>query len=212
MYPPPLLLPFPHFNSFMELRKKTRSASSTSFREFDELAMVKAAAWAWFQRGSGSEGKPTTQLHIQRTQRQQHRPSRYKLEAMSNNKIAMNASSPPSSSSSSETPSPSPVHADDNSLLDSYEIQCISRQLHSFISDSAGGTSSFHRGENGRYRSDRGGNGKKMSYASKILKGILLRHAAVCGRREDVDTRAFGNGRRRSKPPAKGAISTIKDC
>ncbi|GAY43702.1 hypothetical protein CUMW_076500 [Citrus unshiu] len=56
-------------------KKKPRSST-------DELAVVKAAAWAWYQRGSGSEGKPMGDFDVARTRRVVYKPSRYKLEAM----------------------------------------------------------------------------------------------------------------------------------
>ncbi|RZC57976.1 hypothetical protein C5167_005278 [Papaver somniferum] len=51
----------------------------------DELAAVKAAAWAWFQHGSGCEGngKPIHEFdHANYATQRPIRPSRFKLEAM----------------------------------------------------------------------------------------------------------------------------------
>ena len=56
-------------------RRKSRAAS------LDPSAVVKAAAWAWYQRGSGSEGKSISEFDARRG-RHAPIPSRYKLEAM----------------------------------------------------------------------------------------------------------------------------------
>ncbi|KAK3198405.1 hypothetical protein Dsin_021820 [Dipteronia sinensis] len=52
----------------------------------DALSIVKAAAWAWYQHGSGSGRKPDQgEFVITRTTDQRvanYKPSRYKLQAM----------------------------------------------------------------------------------------------------------------------------------
>ena len=55
-------------------RRKSRAS-------LDPSAVVKAAAWAWYQRGSGSEGKSISDFDATRA-RHAPIPSRYKLEAM----------------------------------------------------------------------------------------------------------------------------------
>lgn len=102
---------FSYLNSLVE-RKKPQETT-------DELAIVKAAAWAWYQHGSGSEGKAKSEFDVTRTQRMA-RPSRYKLEAMRMAK---------------EAPSNS-IHTNYKPLLDTYEVQCISRQLDRLIVES----------------------------------------------------------------------------
>ncbi|XP_014495674.1 uncharacterized protein LOC106757516 [Vigna radiata var. radiata] len=82
----------------------------------DELAIVKAAAWAWYLHGSGSKAKAKNEFDVKRSQTVA-RPSRYKLEAMGMAK---------------ETPSMRTIKP----LLDSYEVQRISKQLDVFIKDS----------------------------------------------------------------------------
>ena len=124
------------FNIFMD-RKKRRSSSSTT----DDLAIVKAAAWALFQRGSGSEGKlMMREFDVARTHHHQQtfKPSRYKLEAMKKIKECStqepSSPSPPSSSSSHR---PSPVRTEDNSLLDAYNVERISKQLDYLLASSS---------------------------------------------------------------------------
>ncbi|TKY47388.1 hypothetical protein E2542_SST29448 [Spatholobus suberectus] len=101
----------PKFFSLNSLIERKKPQDNT-----DELAIVKAAAWAWYQHGSGSEGKAKTEFDVTRAQRVP-RPSRYKLEAMRMAK---------------EVPS---IHTN-KPLLDTYEVQCISRQLDRLIIES----------------------------------------------------------------------------
>lgn len=55
-------------------RRKRRTGSD------DGLALVKAAAWAWYQRGVGDEGMPAREIHSPKPPHEP-RPSRFKLEA-----------------------------------------------------------------------------------------------------------------------------------
>ncbi|XVF20496.1 hypothetical protein REPUB_Repub12eG0005500 [Reevesia pubescens] len=145
----------------------------------DELAMVKAAAWAWYQHGSGSEGKLMREFDITRTQRSS-RPSRYKLEAMRKNSMEQG----------SKTPTPIPTN---NSLLDSYEIESISKRLDHLIEFSGIKFYDELLSIDGDYQKNLvlDGGGRKKKKKSNKLKGFLLRHAAVCGKNQDVDDRAF---------------------
>lgn len=155
-----------------------------SRESIDELAVVKAAAWAWYQHGSGSEGKPIREFDITRSW-SAPRPSRYKIEAM--RKIAEEMEKSQSSSKLSPTLS-------DNSLLDTYEIKRISSQLEYLI-----------QSRNTRYykesptkvsvlESDRP-NGKMNKNKKKVKKGFWLSHAVICGSREDVVARAYTDSR-----------------
>jgi hypothetical protein len=95
-------------NSLMESKRKPQPQENK-----DELALVKAAAWAWYQHGSKSEAKKAmNEFDVTRTQCSS-RPSRYKLEAMRMTKATNN-----------------------DSLLDTYEVQHILRQLDNFIDSS----------------------------------------------------------------------------
>ncbi|GFY94119.1 hypothetical protein Acr_09g0005710 [Actinidia rufa] len=86
----------------------------------DKLALTKAAAWAWYQRGSGSEGRPVSEYNPTRSRRAPT-PSRYKFEAIRTTREA-------AKEVSKSTPQ------DDNShLLDKYEIERISRQLEYYM-------------------------------------------------------------------------------
>lgn len=153
-------------------RKKTRGS-------IDEFAIIKAAAWAWFQRGSGSEGKPIrefdfTNLHTP------PKPSRYKLEAME------------ISSCENESLLASDNSGDSSSLLDTYEIERISRELDFYIESSSGrhggvvsGDRRLHRRVVALSESDASGMIGKGK-GRKLMKGFWFSHAAVCGSRDDV--------------------------
>ncbi|XWS46447.1 hypothetical protein CRYUN_Cryun14cG0067700 [Craigia yunnanensis] len=152
-------------------KKKNRSCS-------DELALVKAAAWAWYQHGSGSDGKPMREFDITPTVRASCGPSRYKLEDMRNNV--------PNTVEGSQKLSPIHTH---NSLLDSYEIEIISKRLDHLIEFSGIKFYDALLGIDGDYQKDLVFDGGRKKKSNK-LKGFLLRHAVVCGRNQDVDERA----------------------
>ncbi|GAV60474.1 hypothetical protein CFOL_v3_04004 [Cephalotus follicularis] len=173
------------------MEKKMPPGSST-----DELAIVKAAAWAWYQHGAGYERKPMREFDLPRNFRAPA-PSRYKLEAMGIFQNTMEESL---------SVSPSPIHTD-SLLLDSYEVECISKHLDRYIASS--GTKTINGllvGDHGSYKSIMLSNDdtsammtrrrKKKKKNNDILKWFWQRHAVVCGTREDVDTRAFIRRRR----------------
>ncbi|KAJ4837941.1 hypothetical protein Tsubulata_015656 [Turnera subulata] len=192
------------FNTLLD-RKKPKDNGG------DELAVVKAAAWAWYQHGSGSEGKPISEFGVTRTHRAP-RPSRYKLEAermIEENKVVV--------VEGLESQRASSIHAG-NSLLDSYEVESISKRLDDLIESSSKRFdgdffegSHLHRqkslsndvldnGSTSRARKKQQQQQKKK----KSFKGFWQRHAVICGTREDVDTRAFVRGRRRGKSIPSG--------
>ncbi|KAK7387370.1 hypothetical protein VNO78_28121 [Psophocarpus tetragonolobus] len=131
----------PKFFSLYSLVERKKPQETT-----DELAIVKAAAWAWYQHGSGSEGKAKTEFDITKSQHIA-RPSRYKLEAM---RMAKEVAS---------------IHTN-KPLLDTYEVQSISRQLdrliiesgHNKLGDGNNSTNCKRRMKN-RKRISKGGNG-----------------------------------------------------
>ncbi|EOY03039.1 Tetratricopeptide repeat-like superfamily protein [Theobroma cacao] len=179
----------------LDHEKKKRSSS-------DGLAQVKAAAWAWYQHGSGSEGKPIREFDITRTERaSSSRPSRYKLEAMRNNTGKGNHSME-MEGSPSQTPRSSPNIQTQNSPLDSYETKSIAKRLNHLIE--FGGIKFYKEllGIDGDYQKNlctdgaRSGSDRKKT-SNKYLKGFLLRRKVVCGRRQDVDDRAVSDDRRR---------------
>lgn len=154
------------FNSFMA-KKKPRSST-------DELAVVKAAAWAWYQRGSGSEGKPMGDFDVARTRRVVYKRSRYKLEAMriSEQEEAQAAAAEDSIS----------IDNTNHSLLDRYEIESISKRFDQLINSSTA-TKLLKNASQSSQRT----NGLTMNKKkSKILKGFWPRHAVVCGTRQDA--------------------------
>ncbi|KAG9135725.1 hypothetical protein Leryth_002451 [Lithospermum erythrorhizon] len=108
-----------------------RRSKAISIGTIDELSLVKAAAWAWYQHGSSHESKHMMQEYHDNISswktKKAPRPSRYKLEAMK--QVQENSVSQLSCH----------VHVQDdndndtNSLLDSYEIGRISRDLDCYI-------------------------------------------------------------------------------
>ncbi|KAK7372318.1 hypothetical protein VNO80_05694 [Phaseolus coccineus] len=176
---------FSFLTLLMERRKPPKNNTTTNPNtNTNDLTFVKAAAWAWYQHNSGSKGKTITEFHAAVT-RHHPRPSRYKLEAMRTATEAGEGSSN--------------IHAKKLSLLDEYEVQSISRQLHSLVEDSNdkpfnGADSSAHR---------------RTQKKKKVRKGFWLRHGAVCGGEKDVvDPSAVGVSHRGL--PAKQVLAVNK--
>ncbi|XP_042501094.1 uncharacterized protein LOC122078949 [Macadamia integrifolia] len=168
----------------------------------EELAFLKAAAWIWYQHGSGSsEGKPQREFNLIATWRAPG-PSRYKLEAT---RIA-DENTARSSSSSSWSPSINltPIHTD-NSLLDQYEVGRISKHLEYLIEANSAGNR-HHRKE---YESVSPESRKKKK-SNRLVNGLLLRQAAgICGSREDVVEGIMLGGRRL---PQYGSVIGLAKC
>ncbi|KAF5750012.1 hypothetical protein HS088_TW03G00341 [Tripterygium wilfordii] len=163
------------FNFFIQNKNPKPRSSSSSRTSTHDLDIIKAAAWAWYQHGSGSEGKITRESDVFRPHRPP-RPSRYQLEAM---RI---------SHTLSQSPTPSPIHTPNNSLLDNFEIESISKEL-DFLMESR----KFDDG--GSYEKK-----KKNKNQKPKFKGFWPRHVVTCGAKEDmVDTTAY----RSSRQPAR---------
>ncbi|KAI4307666.1 hypothetical protein L6164_030831 [Bauhinia variegata] len=129
-------------NSLKE-RKKPRNVT-------DELAIVKAAAWAWFEHGSGSEGNAANEFDTRRTV-PAPRPSRYKLEAMRMAKEAEEGS---------------PIYSEK-----SLQVETVSRKLDGLVESSNCEVANCN---------------EKTKKRMMMGKGFWLRHAVVCGTRQDV--------------------------
>ena len=155
-------------NSFTEIRKKPKGGSA------EDLAVVKAAAWTWYQHGSGSEGKSVTEFDITKTRRAP-RPSRYKLEAMRKAKEAKEGS---------------PIHTNKVSLLHKYEEQSISRHLDNLIESSHNkvdnGCLAGNSGCSVNESSDNDGTRLKKNMMTMKKKKWWQRHVVICGTKEDV--------------------------
>ncbi|KAJ4706663.1 Tetratricopeptide repeat-like superfamily protein [Melia azedarach] len=183
------------FNSFIS-KKKPRDSTT------DELSLVKAAAWAWYQRGSGSDGKPIGEFDITRTHRVLDRPSRYKLEAM---KIAAAAAA--QEPQVSTTPDPSNTTDTEYSLLDNFEVQSISKRLDQFIGSSSNKLLSAAAAVDDLTRNTNVSRNVRV----KKSKGFWLKHAVICGTRQDVvvDDRPLGVNRR---PEKRAAVVKLATC
>ncbi|CAN6478203.1 unnamed protein product [Victoria cruziana] len=161
----------------------------------DGLAMVKAAAWAWYLHGSGKEGTAAREFDPWRT-KQPPRPSRYKLEATKDRPT--DRSNLPTSTSPRLQGPPAP-----NSLLDPYEIQSISKRLAYALEDSFDGNYIFIDGFGGRKMLTARDEQQRKAVERRRMKGWLgwggawIRHAAaVCGPGESVvETSLVAKGR-----------------
>lgn len=158
----------------------------------EELAVTKSAAWAWYQRGSGSDPKPTSEFCLTRTHRVPQ-PTRYKLEAERSKAKPSNYSNQPSTDS------------DDSHLLDKYEIECISKHLKNYIEM----TNSGELGGRRRVEFSPGSEvigmikKEKKEKSKGRSKGFwFIRNGAACGGSTD-DVVEFGRGVRDSRRPEK---------
>ena len=169
--------------------KKTKRGS------IDELALTRAAAWAWYQHQSGSETKPITREYDQTTRvRTPPTPSRYKLEAM--------RLKTEDEGGKTITETPKSVDTDNNSLLDTYELETLARQLDDLVmKPSSTPKFGFHGRSNSRVhdhknicvpKTDAITNGKQIKKVDhnnkkkKILQRFCKGYAVMCGARGDV--------------------------
>lgn len=182
-------------------KRKTRGST-------DESAVVKAAAWAWYQHGSGSEGNPTRECDIAFMTRNAPRPSRYKVEA------AMRVAKDRRPNDHNHYNESKAVH--NLSLLDAYEIRSISRRLDSLIEYS----SADHGNKNSICRKEVfsdddvnfiGMMRKKKRNMKKLVRGFWLRHAAaVCSTRENgVVNTTTRLGFQRSRPQLENHVPPV---
>ncbi|XP_019185457.1 PREDICTED: uncharacterized protein LOC109180383 [Ipomoea nil] len=204
-------------------RRKGRRRASAD----DAAALVKAAAWAWYEHGSGSE-RPLREMdyQLERTEKIIQRPSRYKLEAIREveegkrmaNHHQRSSSTIPMILSSSPTP---PTHTYISTLLDKYEIQRISLQLDRYIENSHGdycygvlGNATDRRRVASVSESGTSSERKtKKPPPPSSFKGFWLRHAAVCGS-SSTDVVETGSVGRSSRWPPRGkrvfpAVKTV---
>lgn len=145
----------------------------------DESALAKSAAWAWYEHGSGSDRRSLREVDVW-SSKTDPKPSRYKLEALRNVQD-VDASSK------------------NSLLLDSYEIERISKQLNQYIEASR---AKYHGGD----RPAAAEKGKVLSKRRNIIpRGFWLRHVPACGSsRNDVVERP-------RKLPEKGCVPVVGD-
>lgn len=191
----------------------------------DQYAIMKAAAWAWYERGSWFEHKSVRESDYRRTCDYTPRPSRYKLEAMKKPQKETHESQSCRNgllldtehvcvSIQPQNQQSYALMADtehvDKPLLDTYEIERISEELDCYLESS----SVEHR----RKSVDGGGHGghrrrtvaltegTKSASKSKKNKGFWTGRRIVCGSsRDDVveTSNLLIGGRRRPKEHAQ---------
>lgn len=207
-----LLMPYSSLFPFHSMSAGRRKARGST----DDLSLTRAAAWAWFERGSGSESKPNSEYGVTRTRRAYSGPSRYRIEALlakEEGDRAVVRKEGSNSESHRPTPSPARTHV---SLLDSYDqVHMITGQRDRYCTDSTASNnaskSDFHSnsgssklvawGGHGRHRRRRPNRSlssspqsiRRSSSTRKVVEnnGSLgfwwwRRRAVICGRREDV--------------------------
>lgn len=161
--------PLPSFslNPFLDRKKPTPTEPAT-----DDLAAVKAAAWAWYQHGSGSESTTKSMREFGHTRATTlPKPSRYRLESI---RFAQNLVQ-----DFSQTPD---TH---NSLLDSYEVASISKRLSDLLHPTHRNNFSFGNFESEILDLGRQIEGKTPKPKMKF-GGLWRRSSVVCGKMEDV--------------------------
>ncbi|CAL9117746.1 unnamed protein product [Musa textilis] len=143
----------------------------------DELAMAKAAAWAWYQHGSGSDDRTARESDLgwaggAASEARGQRPSRYKLEALA----------------AVEEPGPAVP------LLDVYEIGRITRELERLIVASDGSERRGRARDKEAFATPR---------AAGKASGSWVGHAAgICGAAGDALEPATRARRRRRRQAA----------
>jgi len=132
---------------------------------------AKAAAWAWYERGSWFDHKTICVVDGKRPHEYIHRPSRYKLEAMKGSQKDCN----------------------DNSLFDMYEIERISRELCCYMESSK--VECRYRTVEGSVMTEE----TKGKTTGKKYNWGWRRHGIICGSSEDVVERTLLAGGRRER-------------
>lgn len=145
-------------NNGNKRRKKKRPMTSygRGGEGGDDLAVVKAAAWAWYQR---KEGKPIMREFDLTRAPKTPRPSRYKIEAtkntiLSENKVLAENRVSKSSLWYTNNPFRGDQETQYSRLLDTYEIKNISKRLNIDDSNLSVSSSSVfrHNGHDHRNR------------------------------------------------------------
>ncbi|MFS7948776.1 hypothetical protein Hanom_Chr06g00563831 [Helianthus anomalus] len=143
----------------------------------DQNEITRAAAWAWYERGSWFEHKTIKETEFRRPQDYTPRPSRYKIEARKQSQKEYHG----------------------NSLLDMYEIERISRELNCYVESSrvAHRARSVDGGDRGgRSMVSKETRGKRIG---KKLNWGWKRHGVACGSSEDVVEHVLFIGGRRQR-------------
>ncbi|XP_018684493.1 uncharacterized protein LOC108953393 [Musa acuminata AAA Group] len=149
----------------------------------DEMALVRAAAWAWYQQGSGKvvrESDDGRRVGVDAA-RNMPRPSRYKLEALAASKVC-------------------PAIA----LLDVYDVEWITRELDRVTMASRSST-----GGGDRHR--RSAKDAAALEGMRRARGSWARHAVdICWSKGDVVEEAALSPRRWRQTPMTPVSKEVK--
>ncbi|KAF8010053.1 hypothetical protein BT93_J0887 [Corymbia citriodora subsp. variegata] len=143
----------------------------------DGMDAVKEAARAWYSHRSGLEQKPIREhCETALSPNPSPKPSHYKLEAMKMAKSEPDAS---------EARRHDRGICKENSLLDSYEIDAICRQLDQFIEYCRHEKDGYSRARahHHQHQKNKSNEGSKLGRKMKVL---WQRHALMCWAPEDV--------------------------
>nr|XP_004490846.1 uncharacterized protein LOC101510325 [Cicer arietinum] len=160
---------FSFLNSLTQSKKPNIKDSINN----EELSLVKAAAWAWYQHGSGSchdHQEASSEFHVTRIHRTP-RPSRYKLELEAIQSMEKE------------------VIKEEYSLLDAYEVQSISSHLNRLLESNNNNNHNYKKIVNSMSNNiaiKSVDDGIQRTKKKKIRKGFFLKHGAMCGREGDV--------------------------
>ncbi|GKD42340.1 hypothetical protein Tco_1266985 [Tanacetum coccineum] len=134
----------------------------------DQFAITRAAAWAWYERGSLLEHNLIRESDFKRKRDYKPRPSRYKLEAMKQQQKETH-----------EAPSCINLGTGrhvEKSLLDRHEINRISKELDCYVGSSK--VESIDGRDHGGRRTV--SKETKSKTRSKKHNGFWMRHGLVC--------------------------------
>ncbi|XP_058766781.1 uncharacterized protein LOC131640400 [Vicia villosa] len=167
-------------NSLSHRKKPSNNTIKDDHINDDDLAIVKAAAWAWYQHGSGSchEGEAISSEFFVRRNRREPRPSRYKLEIEAKRSMEKEI----------KECSSSPIHhKKEESLLDEYEVQSISRHLNKLIvSNNNQNRKKLVSSTDNIAITSVDDDVVRKNKKKIIRKGFFFKHGVVCGREGDV--------------------------
>ncbi|CAL1413376.1 unnamed protein product [Linum trigynum] len=187
------------FRGLVERRKR---AGPKKNGDDENLALVKAAAWAWYQHGSGSsQGKQAVaefDFAAKPKPAAADMPSRYRVEAMVAANTPVTETKNEQASSLSSSPA---IRTGHYSLLDSHEIQSISRQLGSHMAEPS---------RSSRYLDQQETSAKEEKKKPADSRRMRQRQVIMCRAGQDVEESALVSmAKRYPSSSAKGQVPVV---